>query len=116
MHCSRRPRARVSQFGCPHTMSRRGDRSPTSESTARRGYHPPMTPNSVSGPSHNLPELVVAIGGSAGALPAFERLCHSLPEHLGAAYLVVQHNKPELRTVLPELLGRACSLPVVTIA
>jgi two-component system CheB/CheR fusion protein len=58
---------------------------------------------------------VVAIGASAGGLQALEQLLGRLGRS-GLALLVVQHFPAEQRSNLPQLLSRACSLPVLSMA
>ncbi|HUQ21075.1 MAG TPA: chemotaxis protein CheB, partial [Gemmatimonadaceae bacterium] len=55
---------------------------------------------------------VVGIGASAGGLDAFSRLLHNLERDTGLAYVLVQHLSPEHESSLPELLGRAATIPV----
>jgi len=62
------------------------------------------------------PIAVVGIGASAGGLDAFLRLMHHLPPTTGLAYVLVQHLDPAHESLLPELLGRASTIPVVQAA
>lgn len=64
------------------------------------------------GPSPNpaTPDIIV-IGASAGGLEALTRLVAGLPSDLPAAVFVVVHIPPHVRSVLPELLTHAGSLP-----
>ncbi|HSR22204.1 MAG TPA: chemotaxis protein CheB [Candidatus Eisenbacteria bacterium] len=55
---------------------------------------------------------VVAIAASAGGLPAISAVLAALPPDLEAAVLVVQHIDPRHRSLLAEILGRRCALPV----
>jgi two-component system, chemotaxis family, CheB/CheR fusion protein len=59
--------------------------------------------------------LVVGIGASAGGLEALERFLQRVPSDSGLAYVVVQHLSPEHESSLTEILGRATTLPVVTV-
>ncbi|MES2179960.1 MAG: chemotaxis protein CheB [Gemmatimonadota bacterium] len=61
-------------------------------------------------PSH---PTVVGIGASAGGLAAFTRLVRALPADTGMAYVLVQHLDPSHDSLLPEILGRSASVPVV---
>jgi two-component system CheB/CheR fusion protein len=63
--------------------------------------------------SKNYPHLVVAIGGSAGALSAFESIVEHLPESSGFSYIIIQHMGPEQRSQLPELLQKKTKLTVL---
>lgn len=56
---------------------------------------------------------VVAIGGSAGALEAFESLIKSIPSDSQAAYVILQHMDPAQKSLLPELLANMTKIPVV---
>jgi two-component system CheB/CheR fusion protein len=56
--------------------------------------------------------LVVAIGGSAGALPAFRKLLGALPVDTGMCFVILQHQDPKRESSLPELLSRRSKMPV----
>jgi len=55
---------------------------------------------------------IVGIGASAGGLEAFTRLLGGLAPDIGLAYVLVQHLSREHESLLPELLGRATTIPV----
>ena len=55
---------------------------------------------------------IVGIGASAGGLEAFSALLKRLPPDTGMGFVLVQHLDPEHESALPQLLGRATSLPV----
>jgi chemotaxis response regulator CheB len=57
---------------------------------------------------------VVAIGASAGGVPALQTVLAALPGDLGAAVLVVLHLHPSMPSRLAWLLGRHSALPVRT--
>ncbi len=59
---------------------------------------------------------VVGIGGSAGALDGYERFFLSLPSGGQMAYVVVAHQDPNHRGMMPELLQRCTALPVEVIS
>ncbi|MBU1690179.1 MAG: PAS domain-containing protein [Gammaproteobacteria bacterium] len=59
---------------------------------------------------------VVGVGASAGGLDAFTKLLKNLPADTGMAFVLVQHLDPKHVSLLPELLGRASSMPVAEIA
>ena len=62
---------------------------------------------------HTPPSHVIVVGGSAGALPALTTIVERLPPSFPACVLVVMHSASNgSNGVLPELLGRAGSLPV----
>jgi two-component system, chemotaxis family, protein-glutamate methylesterase/glutaminase len=54
----------------------------------------------------------VVIGASAGGIEALTRLLPELPEDFGPAVLVVVHVRASLPSLLPELFGPRCALPV----
>ncbi|CAA9299575.1 MAG: Multidomain signal transduction protein including CheB-like methylesterase, CheR-like methyltransferase and BaeS-like histidine kinase, partial [uncultured Cytophagales bacterium] len=58
---------------------------------------------------------LVGIGGSAGAFGAFGEFFASVPPDSGAAFVVVQHLDPSVKSMLPELLQRHTSMPVVRV-
>lgn len=66
----------------------------------------------LSGAALKPPKCVVAIGGSAGALEAFERFIKAIPTDVNAAVVVLQHMDPAQKSLLPELLQRMSELPV----
>ena len=59
---------------------------------------------------------VVGIGASAGGLDAFKRLLKAIPENSGMAYVLVQHLDPNHESLLPEILQKVTSIPVIEIA
>jgi len=65
-------------------------------------------------PSSNL-FPVVGIGASAGGLEAFKKLLKAIPENSGMAYVLVQHLDPTHESLLPDLLQKVTSLPVLEI-
>jgi two-component system CheB/CheR fusion protein len=56
---------------------------------------------------------IVGIGASAGGVEALTEFFGHVPEDTGMAYLVVLHLLPGHVSRLPEILGRATSMPVV---
>ena len=71
-----------------------------SDSTASPAPHAPSPP-------------MVGIGASAGGLDAFLRLLRHMPADTGLALVLVQHLDPAHESLLPELLGRDATIPVV---
>jgi two-component system, chemotaxis family, protein-glutamate methylesterase/glutaminase len=55
---------------------------------------------------------IVALVCSSGGLEALRRVLGPLPADLGAAVVVLQHQRPTLPSKLAHLLGNACALPV----
>lgn len=58
---------------------------------------------------------VVGIGASAGGLEAFKKLLHAIPENSNLAYVLVQHLNPDHESLLPELLQKMTTIPVLEI-
>jgi two-component system, chemotaxis family, CheB/CheR fusion protein len=59
---------------------------------------------------------IVGIGGSAGGFEAAMELLRHLPSRTGMAFVIVQHLDPHHGSRLPNLLGKATSMPVNEIA
>jgi two-component system CheB/CheR fusion protein len=60
--------------------------------------------------------VIVAIGASAGGVPALQSFFAALPEHTGAAFVVVVHLDPQHHSELPSILATKTSMPVVQVA
>jgi two-component system CheB/CheR fusion protein len=58
---------------------------------------------------------VVGIGASAGGLDAFKKLLKAIPVDSGMAYVLVQHLAPSHESMLPEILQKVTSIPVLEI-
>ena len=56
---------------------------------------------------------VVGLGGSAGALAAFEAFFKSMPADSGAAFVVIQHLSPKHESLLSEILAQHTRMRVV---
>lgn len=59
---------------------------------------------------------VVGVGASAGGLDAFKRLLKAIPENSGIAWVLVQHLDPTHESLLPSLLQKVTSVPVLEIS
>lgn len=59
---------------------------------------------------------VVGVGASAGGLDAFKRLIKAIPDNSGIAYVLVQHLDPTHESMLPEILQKSTSIPVIEIS
>jgi two-component system chemotaxis response regulator CheB len=55
---------------------------------------------------------VIVIGASAGGMQALSQLVRGLPDDMPAAVFVVVHTSPSSPGILPQILDRACALPV----
>ena len=58
---------------------------------------------------------VVGMGGSAGGLEAFEQFFSHLPADTNLVFILVPHLEPTHKGMLPELLGRRTTMPVVEV-
>ncbi|RYG49074.1 MAG: histidine kinase, partial [Chitinophagaceae bacterium] len=58
---------------------------------------------------------VVGVGASAGGMDAFKALVKAIPKDTGMAYILIQHLAPQYESILPELLQKLTTLPVVEI-
>jgi PAS domain S-box-containing protein len=83
---------------------------PSKSSTSRkvRSDGDPAAP--VNAPVEGLP--VIGIGCSAGGLEALEKFFTHVPDHSGAAFVVIQHLDPHHASALPQLLQRQTSMEV----
>ena len=59
--------------------------------------------------------VIVAIGASAGGVSALQSFFSALPEHTGAAFVVVVHLDPQHRSELPSILATKTRMPVVQV-
>jgi two-component system, chemotaxis family, CheB/CheR fusion protein len=58
---------------------------------------------------------IVAIGASAGGLEAFTGFLQHLPVDIGMAFVFIQHLAPQHASMLPSLLSRTTSMPVMEV-
>jgi PAS domain S-box-containing protein len=71
----------------------------------------PRSGTSTDNPKASFP--IVAIGASAGGLPALETFLSSLPNGFGFTLIFMQHLSPKHKNLLPELLrSRTAGLPI----
>jgi two-component system, chemotaxis family, CheB/CheR fusion protein len=56
---------------------------------------------------------VVCLGGSAGALEAYKDILRPMSADAGMAFVIAAHRGSELAELLPQLLARATTLPVI---
>ena len=72
---------------------------------------PPVTGTQPRGDSFP----IVGIGASAGGLEALEQFLGQAPHRSGLAFVIVQHQDPTHQGLMPELLQRVTSMPVVLV-
>ncbi|HEX6211253.1 MAG TPA: chemotaxis protein CheB, partial [Methylomirabilota bacterium] len=60
--------------------------------------------------------MVVGVGASAGGLEALEEFFDAVPAESGLAFVVISHQRPGHVSLLPELLGKHATIPVVEAA
>ena len=58
---------------------------------------------------------VVCLGGSAGGLEAYIAILRHVPSHTGMGFVVAPHRGLEHAELLPQLLARATTMPVVEV-
>lgn len=63
-----------------------------------------------------LPPLIVGIGASAGGLEAFKGFFAHMPADSDMAFVLIQHLAPQHVSMLPELIGRSTTMPVLEAA
>jgi two-component system CheB/CheR fusion protein len=66
-------------------------------------------------PRSRRPTFIVGMGGSAGALEAFEKFFSSMSTDSGLAFVLVTHMDPTQKGMMPELLGRCTTMNVVQV-
>ncbi len=59
------------------------------------------------------PQLIVGIGGSAGALSAYKALLDALPSNTGMAFVIISHMNPTAHSLLAEILSRHTKMTVM---
>jgi two-component system, chemotaxis family, CheB/CheR fusion protein len=63
----------------------------------------------------NLSFPIVGVGASAGGLEALSTFFRATPADSGMAFVVIQHLPPDSPSLMPEILGRCTTMPVVQI-
>ncbi|MCO5951200.1 chemotaxis protein CheB [Mucilaginibacter flavidus] len=58
------------------------------------------------------PNLIVGIGGSAGALNAYKALLGAMPSNTGMAFVIISHMNPTAHSQLAEILSRHTKMAV----
>ena len=59
------------------------------------------------------PQLIVGIGGSAGALNAYKALLDELPSNTGMAFVIISHMNPTAISQLTKILSRHTKMTVM---
>jgi two-component system, chemotaxis family, CheB/CheR fusion protein len=59
--------------------------------------------------------VIVAIGASAGGIPALQKFFSEIPQSTGAAFIVVLHLDPQHRSELSSIVGAHTKMPVVQV-
>jgi two-component system CheB/CheR fusion protein len=59
--------------------------------------------------------VIVAIGASAGGIPALQKFFSEIPTNNGAAFIVVLHLDPQHRSELSSIVGAHTKMPVVQV-
>ena len=59
--------------------------------------------------------LIVAIGASAGGVQALQSFFAAIPDHTGAAFVVIVHLEPKHRSELASILAARTQMPVVQV-
>ena len=72
-------------------------------------------PRSGSQVGSKRPGYIVGMGGSAGALEAFEQFFTHMPSDSGLAFVLVTHMDPAHKGLMPELLGRCTAMKVAQV-
>lgn len=67
----------------------------------------------VRAPKKNRPSYIVGMGGSAGALEAFEQFFTQMPVDSGFGFVLVPHLDPTHKGMMPDLLSRCTRMKVV---
>src|SRR5262245_36307000 len=68
------------------------------------------------GPEPSPKTIVVGIGASAGGVRALQHLFSALPEKVGAAFVVVVHLDPDVRSEMSNILAARTHMPVLQVS
>jgi two-component system CheB/CheR fusion protein len=88
------------------------DGRPTTANPDRAASRRTPRPSPQAVGEQRAPPLLVAVGGSAGGLEAFEALLSAVPADSGMAFVFIQHLDPAHDSQLAALLGRVAHIPV----
>lgn len=56
---------------------------------------------------------MVALGGSAGSIPAMQAFFRAVPPDSGLVFVIIIHLAPRMESNLPEILARSAAIPVI---
>ena len=108
-----KPARPVAAARSPRRKSLPPSASPTAHVPSTRAR--PRPPTRV--PSQTTARVpIVALGASAGGLQAFEEFFSNVPPDSGLSYVVISHQDPTRSTLLPELLAKSATIPVVVVS
>ena len=85
------------------------------EDPAERGPERAVAPEEIAEPLKESPFIITGIGASAGGLEALEVFFKNTPPDIGSGFVVVTHMDPEHKSLLPEILQRHTTMPVMQI-
>ena len=93
-------------------------RSPTKKRMHRAAKRPAATQLPAPHTVRSTPSLsdrcpIVGIGASAGGLEALEAFFTHMPPDSGMAFVVITHQPPQHVSLLPDLLGKCTTMPVL---
>jgi chemotaxis response regulator CheB len=100
-------------------MKRKPRRAPSEPIPA--GKLKSTVPNKLKGPAASTARsgkkifapAIVGVGASAGGLEALEEFFGAVPVDSDLAFVVVTHQHPGHLSLLPEILGKRCKIPVL---
>lgn len=97
------------------TAAGKGGTTVTVKRAVKTASKPPLEPKLEETPRSSQtrsPFYVVGIGGSAGALEAFDQFFSAMPADSGLAFVLVPHLDPTHKGMMPELLQRTTHMEV----
>ncbi|HEY6838406.1 MAG TPA: chemotaxis protein CheB, partial [Geobacteraceae bacterium] len=96
-------------------MKKKSVPNPQTGKSAESAATPSAGPSSghVGRETAKTPSYIVGMGGSAGALEAFEEFFGNMPSDSGLAFMLVPHLDPTHKGIMPELLQRITEMRVM---
>lgn len=110
---SRKRRQSRRQWSCRDVIMAVKKRPSRQTNEGSRLGGPKRANHSVRAPKRNRPSYIVGMGGSAGALEAFEQFFAHMPADSGFGFVLVPHLDPTHKGMMPDLLGRCTTMKVV---